>query len=82
MKILHNRILAKPIKEETTKNGIILPNSAQNKNIAEVLLIGEKTKVIQVGDKIKYHEYSGIGINYNNEDCLFLSEEHDVICVL
>lgn len=82
MKILHNRILVEPIKEEKTEGGLIIPTSEQNKNIGKVILVGEKTESAKVGDTVKYHANCGININYLGKDCLFLNEEHEVIAIL
>ena len=81
MKILHNRVLVKPIVEEITKGGLIMPKSEQNKNIGEVVLIGEKVQVISVGDIVSYHSNCGAKINYKGFDCLFLNEEHEITAI-
>ena len=69
IKPLADRVVVKSIEaEETTKTGIILPGSAQEKpQIAEVVAVGpggmvdgkEVTMTVKVGDKVITSKYSG-----------------------
>ncbi len=83
MKLLQDRLLVKPIKKEKTQGGIILPsNTKENQTLGKVVLVSDKCKVVKVGDIIKYHDNNYMQIKYNNEDCLIMNEEHNVIAVL
>lgn len=82
MKLLQDRILVSPITTEETKNGIIIPQTAQQKNTGKVLIVSDKCEVIKVGDIIKYHNHAGVHIKYENTDCLMMKEGIDVIAVL
>tara|TARA_B100000809_G_scaffold209592_1_gene212629 strand:- start:2790 stop:3038 length:249 start_codon:yes stop_codon:yes gene_type:complete len=82
MRILHDRILVEPTVKETVKSGLILPESSKDNNTGKVVLVGEKVKVIKVGDTVKFHQNAGIGISYHEKKCLFMSEEHEIIAVL
>jgi chaperonin GroES len=83
---LHDRILIKRIEEkETAKGGIIIPDSAKEKQQeGEVLAVGhgrktEEGKIIpldvKAGDRILFGKYSGTEIKIDNEDVLILKEE-------
>jgi Co-chaperonin GroES (HSP10) len=80
IKPLGDRVVVKAVEaEETTKTGIILPGSAQEKpQIAEVVAVGpgglvdgkEVVMTVKVGDKVITSKYSGTeikcdGIEYN-----------------
>ena len=83
---LHDRILIKRIEErETSKGGIIIPDTAKEKpQEGEVIAVGkgkktEEGKVIaldaKAGDRILFGKYSGTEIKIDNEDYLILREE-------
>jgi chaperonin GroES len=83
---LHDRILIKRIEEkETAKGGIIIPDSAKEKQQeGEVIAVGngkktEEGKIIpldvKAGDRILFGKYSGTEIKIDNEDFLILKEE-------
>ncbi len=80
LKPLADRVIVKAVEaEETTKTGIILPGTAQEKpQIAEVIAVGpggmvdgkEVTMTVKVGDKVITGKYSGTevkcdGTEYN-----------------
>lgn len=91
IKPLGNRILVKRSKAETSKGGILLPDSAQEKpKEGTVIAVGpgkydESGKLeamhVKVGDRILFSAYSGTEIKINNEDELILSED-DVLGIL
>ena len=78
IKPLNDRVLIKMIEaEETTKSGIILASSAQEKpQIAEVVAVGPGGKVegetvemtVKKGDKVVINKYSGTEIKYEGEE--------------
>ena len=83
---LHDRILIKRIEEkETAKGGIIIPDSAQEKQQeGEVIAVGNGRKTddgkiipldVKAGDRILFGKYSGTEIKVDNEDFLILKEE-------
>ena len=80
IKPLADRVVVRAIEsEETTKTGIILPGSAQEKpQIAEVVAVGpggmidgkEVVMTLKVGDKVITSKYAGTevkcdGVEYN-----------------
>ena len=80
IKPLADRVVIKAVEvEETTKTGIILPGSAQEKpQVAEVVAVGpggmvdgkEVVMTVKVGDKVITSKYSGTevkcdGVEYN-----------------
>jgi chaperonin GroES len=82
---LGDRIVVKPIKrEETTKGGIILPDTAKEKpQEGEVIAAGpgrltEDGKRIEMevkkGDKVMYAKYAGTEIKLDDEELLILRE--------
>jgi chaperonin GroES len=89
---LHDRILIKRIEEqETAKGGIIIPDSAKEKQQeGEVIAVGNGKKTddgkiipldVKAGDRILFGKYSGTEIKVDNEDYLILKEE-DVLGVV
>ena len=82
---LGDRLVVKPIeKEEVTKGGIVLPDTAKEKpQEGEVLAIGpgrltEDGKRIamdvKVGDVVVYAKYGGIEIKVGDDELLILRE--------
>ncbi len=79
---LGSHVLIKPLpKEQVTKSGIVLPESAQEKsNEAEVIAIGPGKYIdgkfvapdVKVGDKVLYKESWGDKVKIDGE-------EHEII---
>jgi chaperonin GroES len=82
---LGDRLVVKPIaKEEVTKSGIVLPDTAKEKpQEGEVLAVGPGRLTddgqripmdIKVGDIIIYAKYGGSEIKIDNEELIILRE--------
>ena len=80
-----DRILVKPIeKEEKTKSGIYLPDTAKEKpQEGEVLAVGpgkvsdDGKRIpmdLKVGDRVIYAKYGGTEIKVEGEDLMILRE--------
>jgi|TARA_R110002096_G_scaffold41463_1_gene112147 co-chaperonin GroES (HSP10) len=82
MKVLGDRVLVEVVKAKDKKNGLIIIDSAQKKETGKVLIVGVKTKTIQVGDTIQYYPQAGTPMTFQEKECLFLSEEQEVIAIL
>ncbi|MBL7975519.1 MAG: co-chaperone GroES, partial [Candidatus Kapabacteria bacterium] len=77
--------------EETTKGGIIIPDTAKEKPMqGEILAVGngkvnEDGKVtalqVKVGDKVLYGKYSGTEVSVDGEDLLIM-RENDIFAVI
>lgn len=84
---LAERVLLKEEKAETTtKSGILLPESAQEKTqTAKVEAVGpgtEKEKItVKVGDRVMYDKYSGVQVKMDGEDYLIVKNS-DIIAVV
>ena len=84
---LADRVLLKEEKAETTtKSGILLPESAQEKTqTAKVEAVGpdtEKEKItVKVGDRVMYDKYSGVQVKMDGEDYLIVKNS-DIIAVV
>ena len=83
---LHDRILVKRIEEaETTRGGIIIPDSAKDKpQEGEVIAVGkgksnEEGKVrpldVKEGDRILFGKYSGTEIKIDGDEFIIMREE-------
>jgi len=83
---LHDRILVRRVEEaETTRGGIIIPDSAKDKpQEGEVISAGkgkinEEGKVrpldVKEGDRILFGKYSGTEIKLDGEDFVIMREE-------
>jgi chaperonin GroES len=89
---LHDRILVRRVEEaDTTRGGIIIPDSAKDKpQEGEVISTGkgkisEEGKVrpldVKEGDRILFGKYSGTEIKIDGEDFIIMREE-EVLGVL
>jgi chaperonin GroES len=83
---LHDRVLVKRLEaEETTKGGIIIPDTAKEKpQEAKVIAVGrgrvgEDGKVIPLdvkkGDKVLVGKFSGTEVTIEDEEHVILREE-------
>jgi len=88
LKPLGNRIVAQPItEEETTKSGIILPDTIDKEKKAEgkVIAIGDGEKIqklgLKIGDKVIFGKYAGEEVKVDKIDYKILSDE-DVLAVI
>jgi len=83
---LHDRIVVRRVEEaETTRGGIIIPDSAKDKpQEGEVISVGkgksnEEGKTfpldVKAGDRILFGKYSGTDIKIDGEDFLIMREE-------
>ena len=92
LKALGDRLVAKQIDpEETTKSGLVLPSSAQEKpQEAKVISVGPgstlddgavKRLEVKSGDRVLYGKYSGTEVSVDGEDYLILREE-DVLAIV
>jgi chaperonin GroES len=82
---LADRVLVKPVeKEEKTKSGIYLPDTAKEKpQEGEVIAVGPGKLTddgkripmdLKVGDRIIYAKYGGTEIKVDDEDLIILRE--------
>jgi chaperonin GroES len=89
---LYDRIVLKRIEEqETTRNGIVIPDSAKEKpQQGEVISIGRGKRLddgkmvaldVQVGDRILFGKYSGNDIKLDGVEYIIMRED-DVLGVL
>lgn len=91
LKPLGDRVILKEVQaEETTKGGIVLPSSAQEKSaVAEVVAVGNGKKedgkdvemTLKVGDKVVCSKYTGTEIKY--EGVVYtIVKENDVLAIV
>ena len=89
---LQDRILVKRIEgEETTKGGIIIPDTAKEKPQEGKIVAVGKGKLaddgkltpldVKKGDKILFSKYSGTEVNIEGEEHLIIRED-DVLGVI
>ena len=88
LKPLGNRVVVQPLtEEETTKSGIILPDTVDKEKKAEgkVLAIGDGEKItklgLKVGDKVLFGKYAGEEVKVDEKEYKILSDE-DVLAVI
>jgi len=83
---LHDRILVRRVEEsETTRGGIIIPDSAKDKPQEGEVIAAGKGKVndegkvhpldVKVGDRILFGKYSGTEIKIDGEELVIMREE-------
>ncbi len=91
IKPLENRVLVKMKEgEETTKSGIILSSSAQEKpQIAEVIEVGPGKKIdgklqemyVKKGDNIIISEYAGTKVKYEGIEYIIIKQD-DILAIV
>ncbi len=89
---LQDRILVKRVdEEETSKGGIIIPDSAKEKPQEGKVIAAGKGKVneegklhpldVQKGDRVLFSKYAGTEVNIEGEEHLIIRED-DVLGVI
>jgi len=90
---LADRVVIKPVeREEVTKSGIVLPDTAKEKpqeGIIEAVgkgryneRTGERIKLdVEVGDRVMYAKYAGSEVKIDDVDYLILSEK-DILAIV
>ncbi|OLB85498.1 MAG: co-chaperone GroES [Chloroflexi bacterium] len=92
LKPLGDRVVVKPVeKEEKTKSGIVLPDTAKEKpqeGIVQAVgtgrILDNGTKIpmeLKVGDKVLYAKYAGNEFKVDEIEYLIVSEK-DVLAIL
>jgi chaperonin GroES len=92
LKPLADRVLVKPkAREETTKSGIVLPDTAKEKPQEGTVVaagpgrvLDDGTRVpldVKVGDSVLYAKYAGTEYKIENEDHLILKES-DILAIV
>jgi chaperonin GroES len=92
LKPLGDRLVIKPAgREETTKSGIVLPDTAKEKPQRGTILAagdgrrddaGKRIELdVKVGDEVLFAKYAGTEFKLEDEDLLILSEK-DVLAVI
>ena len=88
---LGDRVVLKQLEaEETTKSGIVLPGTAQEKpQQAEVIAVGpggvvdgkEIKMEVKPGDKVIYSKYAGTEVKLNSEEFIIV-KQNDILAVV
>ncbi|OPX36706.1 MAG: co-chaperone GroES [Deltaproteobacteria bacterium] len=89
---LHDRVIVKRVEEEeTTKGGIIIPDTAKEKPIegkvvavgnGKILENGKKQPLeVKKGDRILFGKYAGTDIKIEGEEHLIMRED-DIIAIV
>lgn len=89
---LGDRVVVKPLqREETTKSGIVLPDTVKEKpQEAEVLAVGpgrvtedgKRAPIdVKVGDRVLFAKYAGTEFKLDSDDLLILRDS-DILAVI
>ena len=92
LKPLGDRVVVRPLdREEVTKSGIVLPDTAKEKpqqgevvavGPGRVLDSGDRVSLdVSIGDKIIFAKYSGTEFKLEEDELLILNER-DILAVL
>ncbi|PLX25647.1 co-chaperone GroES [Candidatus Parcubacteria bacterium] len=88
LKPLGNRVIVKPLpKEETTKAGIILPDtvSKESRMEGEIVAVGNGEKVaaleLKPGQKVVFSEYGGSEVKVEDQEYKILNHD-DLLAVV
>ncbi|MDO8670864.1 MAG: co-chaperone GroES [Dehalococcoidia bacterium] len=90
LKPLGDRVIVKPLaKEEVTKSGLVLPDTAKERpQEGTIVAVGpgklEEGKRIPMdvkeGDRVLYAKYAGTEVKVDDEDLLIMSEK-DILAI-
>ncbi|MBL7225766.1 MAG: co-chaperone GroES [Desulfobacteraceae bacterium] len=89
---LHDRVIVKRVdEEETTKGGIIIPDTAKEKPVeGKVMAVGDGKVTddgkkipleVKAGDKILFGKYAGTEIQIEGEEHIIMRED-DIIAIV
>lgn len=84
---LHDRVIVKPnAAEETSKGGIIIPDTAKEKPMRGTVIAagpGKKDEPVTVksGDTVLYGKYAGTEVSLEGEDLLIMRES-DILAIV
>ena len=87
MRPINDRVLVKPADaEETTKGGIIIPDTAKEKPqrgtvVAEGPGKDDINMSVKIDDTVLYGKYAGQEVSYNGEDFLIMKQD-DILLIL
>ncbi|MFZ5823007.1 MAG: co-chaperone GroES [Bacillota bacterium] len=92
IKPLADRVLVRPVeREERTKGGIVLPDTAKEKpQLAKVLAVGpgrllengqRQALELKEGDTILFSKYAGTELKVDGEELLLITER-DILAVV
>lgn len=91
IKPLGNRVLVQRSKAQTSKGGILLPDSAQERPREGVVLAAGPGKMnengqldpisLKVGDRVLFGAYAGTEVKQGDEEYLILAED-DILGIL
>lgn len=87
MKPINDRVVVEPASaEETTKGGIIIPDTAKEKpQRGTIIAVGPgkdgNKLTVKKGDSVLYGKYAGQELNYEGKDYLIMRED-DILVVL
>ena len=86
-----DRVVLKQIEaEETTKSGIVLPGSAQEKpQMAEIIAVGpggmidgnEVTMAVKAGDRVIYSQYAGTKAKVDGVEYIIV-RQNDILAIV
>ena len=89
---LGDRVVIKPIaREDMTKSGIVLPDTAKEKPQEGIILAAGPGKIddngkrepmdVKVGDKVLYAKYAGTEFKIEGDDLLIVSQK-DILAIV
>ena len=92
VKPLHDRVIVRRIdEEETTKGGIIIPDTAKEKPVegkvvavgdGKILEDGKRVSLeVKAGDRVLFGKYAGTEIQIEGEEHLIMRED-DIVAIV
>jgi len=87
MRPINDRVLVKPADaEETTKGGLIIPDTAKEKpQRGTIIAVGpgkdDVKMTVKIDDVVLYGKYAGQEVSHNGEDFLIMKED-DILLIL
>lgn len=84
VKPLGKRLLVKRLEAQTSKGGIYLPETAQEKpKQGTVIALGtDDSSNVKVGDQVYFASYAGSEVSVSGEEGYLILPIDDVLCVI
>ena len=83
LKPLFRNVFIKPLDEQKTKSGIVLPDKINKEKpiFGEVVAIGSEVSAVKIGDKVIFKKYMPDWVKVDDKDYL-VGLENDILAIV
>ena len=80
---LNKRVLVRPLKDGTSKGGIVLPDTAQEapQQGTVMAVYQSKTAKVKIGDTVLFNKYGPDKLKFEGEE-LYIIREEELLAIL